>query len=324
MSHSVTRHTVGGPAEPGEPGLPASGGALHGGTTAAVRRRRPSPTARRQRRAAFLFLAPACVMVAIYVVWPILSTIRLSFFNWDGMTEPSFVGLANYVELFHAQTFYTALKNNLIWLLLFLLAPPMGLAVALYLNQAVAGIRIVKSLFFAPFVLSGVVVGLIFSWFYDPTFGLLAVILGHGVPVLGDPRYATLGIVFAALWPQTAYCMILYLTGLTSLNAEQIEAARMEGARGWSMLWHVILPQCDDRRRTVREFDRACLLHVRPGDQVLPHRLFRGGSGRAVLHHAGVHRLSLAADAASRAIRSRPCFRSRSTNGSRYRAGCTN
>ena len=243
MSHSVTRHTVGGSAEPGSPGLPSAGGAVRGGPSAAARRRRPSPTARRQRLAAFLFLAPACVMVAIYVVWPILSTIRLSFFTWDGMTEPSFVGLANYVELFQTATFYTALKNNLIWLLLFLLAPPMGLAVALYLNQAVAGIRIVKSLFFAPFVLSGVVVGLIFSWFYDPTFGLLAMILGHGVPVLGDPRYATLGIVFAALWPQTAYCMILYLTGLTSLNAEQIEAARMEGARGWSMLWHVILPQ---------------------------------------------------------------------------------
>ena len=64
-------------------------------------------------------------MVAIYVVWPIISTIRLSFFNWDGMTDPSFVGLANYVELFHTHTFYTALKNNLIWLLLFLLAPPM-------------------------------------------------------------------------------------------------------------------------------------------------------------------------------------------------------
>ncbi|KXU82815.1 sugar ABC transporter permease [Paraburkholderia monticola] len=242
MSHSVSRHSVDGPVEPGGAGLPAAGGAL-GGAPVASRRRRPTPTARRQRRAAFLFLAPACFMVAVYVVWPILSTIRLSFFNWDGMTEPTFIGLANYIELVHTPTFYTALKNNLIWLVLFLLAPPMGLAVALYLNQAVAGIRIVKSLFFAPFVLSGVVVGLIFSWFYDPTFGLLAMMLGHGVPVLGDPRYATLGIVFAALWPQTAYCMILYLTGLTTLNAEQIEAARMEGAHGWSMLWHVILPQ---------------------------------------------------------------------------------
>jgi multiple sugar transport system permease protein len=232
--HSVSRQSITGDTGPGTPGGAAQSGASRG-PGAASRRRGPTPTARRQRRAAFLFLAPACVMVAIYVVWPILSTIRISFFNWDGMTDPSFVGLANYVELFHTSAFYTVL--------LFLLAPPMGLAVALYLNQAVAGIRIVKSLFFAPFVLSGVVVGLIFSWFYDPTFGLLALILGHGVPVLGDARYATPGIIFAALWPQTAYCMILYLTGLTALNGEQVEAARMEGAHGWSMLWHVILPQ---------------------------------------------------------------------------------
>ncbi|EMH3434016.1 sugar ABC transporter permease, partial [Burkholderia multivorans] len=190
-----------------------------------------------------LFLAPACAMVAVYVIWPILSTLWLSFCNWDGMTERTFVGLANYVELLHAPTFYTALRNNVIWLVLFMLAPPLGLALALYLNQAVGGIRLVKSLFFAPFVLSGVVVGLIFSWFYDPTFGLLALIAGHGIPVLGDARYATLGVVFAALWPQTAYCMILYLTGLTSLNPEQIEAARMEGARGFALLWHVVLPQ---------------------------------------------------------------------------------
>jgi len=210
---------------------------------ARAQRKRISPSARRQRRAAFLFLAPACIMVAIYVVYPILSTITLSLYDWDGMTERTFVGLGNYIELLHAPTFYTALKNNILWLVFFMLAPPMGLALALYLNQAVRGIRLVKSLFFAPFVLSGVVVGLIFSWFYDPTFGLLKVILGHGVPVLGDPHYVTLGIIFAALWPQTAYCMILYLTGLTSLSADQLEAARMEGAKGWSMLWHVVLPQ---------------------------------------------------------------------------------
>jgi multiple sugar transport system permease protein len=205
--------------------------------------RRASPSARQQRRAAFLFLAPACIMVAIYVVYPILSSLTLSLYNWDGMTDKVFIGLGNYIELLHAPTFYTALKNNVLWLVLFMLAPPMGLAIALYLNQAVRGIRFVKSLFFAPFVLSGVVVGLIFSWFYDPTFGLLKVILGHGVPVLGDPRYVTFGIIFAALWPQTAYCMILYLTGLTTLSSEQLEAARMEGAKGWAMLWHVVLPQ---------------------------------------------------------------------------------
>ncbi|QDD62916.1 sugar ABC transporter permease [Herbaspirillum seropedicae] len=219
---------------------PATPAAATVATTAASG---PQRNAARRNRAAFWFLAPACVMTLVYVLYPILYTIYLSFFSWDGMTAPKFVGLANYVELFHAPTFYTALKNNVLWLLMFLLAPPMGLAIALYLNQKVIGMRVVKSLFFAPFVLSGVVVGLMYSWFYDPSFGLLSLLFGQGVPVLGDARYATFGIIFAALWPQTAYCMILFLTGLTALNHDQVEAARMEGAKGWTMLRYVILPQ---------------------------------------------------------------------------------
>jgi multiple sugar transport system permease protein len=190
-----------------------------------------------------LFLLPGGLLFAIYVIYPVISSIVLSFYNWDGMTAKTFVGLANYQELVQSDTFYTALKNNVIWLVLFLLAPPCGLAFALYLNQNVRGIRLVKSLFFAPFVLPGVVVGLVFGWFYDPTFGLLKLIVGHGVPVLGDPRYVTYGIIFAALWPQIPFCMILYLTGLTGINSEVIEAARMEGAKGFTLLWHVILPQ---------------------------------------------------------------------------------
>jgi len=209
----------------------------------AARRRHVSTTRRHQHRAAFFFLLPGCALFCLCVVYPIISSISLSFYNWDGMTPKTFAGFDNYIELFHSDTFYTALKNNLIWLALFLLAPPLGLLFALYLNQQIRGMRIVKSLFFAPFVLSGVVVGLVFSWFYDPGFGLLRLIVGHGIPVLGDPHTVTLGIIFAALWPQTPFCMVLYLTGLTAINPEVVEAARMEGAKGVALLWHVILPQ---------------------------------------------------------------------------------
>jgi multiple sugar transport system permease protein len=201
------------------------------------------PLNRRRNRAALLFLLPGLALFVVFVVYPIVSSIALSFHHWDGMTPKTFAGLDNYRELVQTDTFYVALKNNVIWLALFLLAPPAGLALALYLNQSVFGMRLVKSLFFAPFVLPGVVVGLVFSWFYDPTFGLLKLILGHGIPVLGDPRYVTYGIIFAALWPQIPFCMILYLTGLTGINSEIIEAARMEGASGFKLLWHVILPQ---------------------------------------------------------------------------------
>jgi multiple sugar transport system permease protein len=202
-----------------------------------------SPMRRRQTLAAMLFLAPAVLVFAVYVLYPIAQSIRLSFYDWDGIAPKEFIGLANYRELLDDDTFYKALANNVIWLGLFLLAPPLGLAIALFLNQQMRGMRIVKSLFFMPFVLSGVVVGMVFTWFYDPTAGLLSWLLGRSVPLLGDERYVTLGIVLAALWPQTAYCMILYLTGLTAVNPEQIEAARIEGAKGFTLLRRVILPQ---------------------------------------------------------------------------------
>lgn len=208
-----------------------------------VLKKKISPLEAKRKRAAFFFLAPAMVVFGIYVIYPIFSSIFLSFYDWDGVSDKVFVGLQNYQELFQSDTFYIALKNNFIWLILFMAAPPIGLALALYLNQNVRGIRLVKSLFFSPFVLSGVVVGLVFSWFFDPGFGLLKVLLGHGVPVLGDEHYVTFGIIFAALWPQIPFCMILYLTSLTGMNPEIIEAGRMEGAKGWSLLWHVVLPQ---------------------------------------------------------------------------------
>lgn len=194
-----------------------------------------------------ILLAPACLFFAVFVLWPIVSSVRLSLYDWDGISPPTWVGFANYAELWTDRVFWTAIVNNLWWLLAFMLAPVLGLALALYLNQTVTGIRLVKSLFFFPFVISQVVVGLVFAWFLNPQFGLLNEILpALGLPpqaILEDERFATFGVILAGLWPQTAYCMILYLTGLTAINPEQIEAARMDGAKGFRLLWHVVIPQ---------------------------------------------------------------------------------
>ncbi len=197
--------------------------------------------------APLLFLAPGALMFLIYVITPIFQSFMISFYEWDGLGEKTWVGMANYIELFDDEAFYTSLKNNIIWLLFFMLAIPMGLAIALFLNQKVRGIRLYKSLFFFPFVISQVVVGLVFAWFYDPSYGLMNLFLGafgiEPIAVLADERYVTFGIIFAGLWPQTAYCMILYLTGLNAVDPEQIEAGRLDNAKGWRMLWYVILPQ---------------------------------------------------------------------------------
>jgi multiple sugar transport system permease protein len=195
----------------------------------------------------WLFLAPAILFFAVYVIIPIFQSFSISLYDWDGLGQAEYVGLANYQELMNDRAFEVSLWNNLKWLVCYLLAIPAGLFIALFLNQTVTGIRIYKSLFFFPFVLSQVVVGLVFAWFYLPNEGLLSAIVGWfgfgPVNVLGDPSWATYGIILAGLWPQTAYCMILYLTGLNAVDPEQVEAARLDGAKGWKMLWYVIIPQ---------------------------------------------------------------------------------
>ncbi len=213
------------------------------------RPQRPAPRKRKSRQslAPWLFLAPGLAMFLVYVIIPVFQSMWVSFFDWDGLSPKTWVGLSNYIELMQDEAFYISLKNNVIWLALYMLAVPAGLMIALFLNQTVRGIRIYKSLFFFPFVISQVVVGLIFSWFYAPDFGLFYKLIewatGSKVAVLADEHLVTYGIIIAGLWPQIAYCMILYLTGLNAVAADQIEAARLDGAKGFKMLWYVVLPQ---------------------------------------------------------------------------------
>lgn len=194
-----------------------------------------------------VFLAPALILFGIFVIWPIIQSIYISFTEWNGFGQKTWVGFENYRTLFRDTRFHTSILNNMKWLLIMMLAPVFGLILALFLNQSLPGVRLAKSLFFFPFVINLVVIGLVFSWFYNPDLGLLAELLKlvgmKPVPVLGDEVLATYGIILAAMWPQTAYCMILYLTGLTSMSSQIVEAARIDGAKGFGMLFHIVLPQ---------------------------------------------------------------------------------
>jgi multiple sugar transport system permease protein len=194
-----------------------------------------------------LLLAPGLILFLVIIVASSIETFWISFFESDGIGPKTWIGLGNYIELLDDPQFYTSLKNNVIWLLMFLLAPPAGLAIALLVNQKIAGMRLAKSLFFMPLVLAAVTVGVIFNWFYDPTFGLLAIIynaLGATAPaLLSDEHLVTFAVIIAALWPQIAFCLVLFLAGLNNLDEELIGAGRVDGARGWNMLRHVVLPQ---------------------------------------------------------------------------------
>lgn len=208
---------------------------------------------RKSRLTFWAFLTPALVFFGLGVVFPLANAAWLSLHAWDGAQAAdgaalkTWVGVANYIELLGDRRFAKSLENNVSWLVLYLLALPLGLAMALFLHQTMFGMRLYRSFYFLPFVVSQVVIGFMFSWLYDPRNGLISKVWGlfgsNPPAILGDPDLVTFGLIAAGLWPQVAYCAIIYLTGLTTLSQDQNEAARLDGAKGLRMLRYIVLPQ---------------------------------------------------------------------------------
>ena len=209
--------------------------------------------------APFLFLAPAVGLFLVFVIYPIADSIWVSFHEWSGVNRYAvddegnlknfkWVGLDNYIYLFtNDDEFYVSVFNNIKWFFFSLIAIPFGILLALFLNQQILGIRWVKSFFYFPFVINAVVIGIVFTWFYNPKYGSLTYLLGffgmEPFPILSDENYATYGIIVASLFPGIAYTMIIYITGLTAVSKDMIEAGRIDGASGFTMFWNIILPQ---------------------------------------------------------------------------------
>ncbi len=199
--------------------------------------------------APYLFLIVPLALFLMWVIGPMLYSFYLSMTNWDGVSPPKFIGLRNYIRLFDDPILYTALLNNVKWLVSFITAPVVaGLALAMVLNRDIPGARVIKAAFYSPYILSSVVVGLIFGWMYHPAGGLLNATLkavGLGWLTSGwlsDPALATWCIVAAAVWRQVGYVMTLYLAGLQGVDPTLVDAARVDGCNSWQSFRNVIWP----------------------------------------------------------------------------------
>ena len=199
----------------------------------------------------WLFLAPSLLIYTVVVVYPMVYSAYLSLFQWDGISPTKiFVGLGNYVVLFtQNDVFWIALKNNAIWLVFALLLPTsIGLGLALLLNTKFRGSHIFRSIFYFPAVLSLAVVGLIWTWIYQPDLGLLNQVLGS-ISLkslqrnwLSDPLIAIYPVIIAATWNAVGLPMLLYLAGLQTIPEELHEAAKVEGAGPVRRFIHVTFP----------------------------------------------------------------------------------
>ncbi|MFE9439059.1 carbohydrate ABC transporter permease [Streptomyces sp. NPDC006602] len=196
------------------------------------------------------FQLPALVLFGVLVLLPILFALYAAFFRWGGFGMPSdYIGVDNFTRLFEDPVFLGDLWRCLVLVLLSLAVQlPFALAMAVLLNQKVRGRAVYRMLFFAPYVLSEAITGVLFSMIFAPDSGLADEVLGSvGLDGLGGTWFADPSTVMATLflvmtWKYFGFHMMLYLAGLQSIPAELTEAALIDGANAWQRFRNITLP----------------------------------------------------------------------------------
>jgi raffinose/stachyose/melibiose transport system permease protein len=224
--------------------------ALAKAPAAPAHNRRPLVQRVRDWLTAFSFTVPALVLFALFVLTPILYALYVSFFNWGGFGTPSdFVGTDNYTRLFDDPVFLGDLWRGLLLVVFSVgLQLPFALAMAVLLNQKLRGRAVYRMLFFAPYVLSEVITGVLFSMIFAPDDGLADKVLGSiGLDSLGglwfaDQDWVLPTLFLVMMWKYFGFHMMLYLAGLQGIPAELHEAARIDGAGPWQRFCNITLP----------------------------------------------------------------------------------
>jgi ABC-type sugar transport system permease subunit len=219
--------------------------------TANVGKHRSSATAhaadRRRIRTAFAFLAPSLVGVALFLVIPVVLVIILSLTQWNLLTPIKWVGFSNYVNIFRFDGFGHSLLVTAYYVLLNIPAQTViALGLALLLNNRLPGSAFVRVVAVLPFLATPVAMSVVWTWFFDPTNGIVNQMLAHvgitGPAWLSDSTTAMPIVAFANIWQYVGYNMLFFLAGLQAIPRSLYEAASIDGAGKIAQFRRVTLP----------------------------------------------------------------------------------
>nr|WGD61324.1 sugar ABC transporter permease [Bacillus velezensis] len=206
----------------------------------------------RKRFIPYLFLAPALIFL-LFVYIPIIENVFFSLFEWSSFQpEKTFIGLKNYIDLFHDPVFFTALRNNVLYAVISLICQVGGgliLAAVLEDRLVRKWSPFFRTVFFLPVVISMTVIALLFDFIYNPEIGLLNQLLeAVGLDELtrawlGDENTAMLSVIFVSQWQSVGYIAMLYIVSIQSIPAELYESAQLDGAGKIQQFFHITVPQ---------------------------------------------------------------------------------
>lgn len=200
------------------------------------------------RRVAALFLAPVAILMAIYVVYPIIDTFITSTYQWNGISAAKkFIGIGNWKTLIADENFWIAFRNNLVIMVLSIcIQIPIGLALATFLDFGGKKLTIFKVIWFIPLLMSSVAIGFLFRYALATNGGLVSTISGWfgggNVDLLGNPKTALLTVIIVICWQFTPFYMVYFMAAFTNIPYDVFEAARIDGATRPQYFWKIAFP----------------------------------------------------------------------------------
>ncbi|MFS0562979.1 sugar ABC transporter permease [Terribacillus sp. 179-K 1B1 HS] len=201
----------------------------------------------RNRKWAFMFIAANLILFLIFFAWPAVLGIYYSFTDYNG-NSATFIGLENYINLFQDESFYKAMSRTFLYTLIgvpFIYCTSLFVSVLL-VSKHTKGKTVAKTIFFFPWLISPIVVGVLWRWMFGESFGFVNYIIqllgGNPLPWSSTGNLAFVVVLFATAWAGTAFNMLIFIGALVSIPKSLYEAADVDGATGWQKFWHITLP----------------------------------------------------------------------------------
>jgi multiple sugar transport system permease protein len=225
-----------------------AGHPLRSRLAAEVSKLRSSRLHRRRVLAAYAFMAPSLVVIAVFLVYPMVQALRVSFEDYS-VFQSRWVGLANYRTLIHDSDFWNALKNTLVYAgITTPVSVGLALGLALLLNRKMVGRDFFRAAMFLPVVTSLAIAAIAWQFLVNPDIGLLPywiAKLGITTQGLGNPTWAMVWVIVVGVWKNVGFYTVMYLAGLQSIPRELYEAASVDGAARWTrfrtMTWPLLM-----------------------------------------------------------------------------------
>ncbi len=196
----------------------------------------------------YLFLAPALIIISVFILYPTLAVVYYSFTEYNIVRPPEWVGLQNYERLWKDPIFWKALSNSFLYLIVTPTLIVLSIALAIVVNRPLPGVNVFRALYYIPVISGTIAVGIAWRWLFDTNGGLInGVLVSLGIleqPVqwLAEPAFTLPIAMLLTIWIGLGYYMMVFLAGLQNISEDLYDAAVIDGCNGFQKHWYVTLP----------------------------------------------------------------------------------